>query len=152
MEGDRNRLDERGLLERKVSGQAVEDVLWDGDVLGKRAVLPVVVAGHPEHPAVVAQVDQPAAAVVAVAAVDSRVEGDAIADLPAGHCRAHLRDDARRLVAHDHRRDAPARAAVQAVYVAAADAAGLDLHEDFLWANHRLGHVPVDEMLILFQN
>ena len=54
-------------------------------------------------------------------------------------------DRARRLVAHDQRRDAPARAAVHAVDVAAADPDRLDPDQHVFVADLGLRHVDVLE-------
>ena len=129
VQGDRDRLDERRVLERQLGRQRVEDVLRHGDELGERAVLAIVVAGDAEHAAVGAQIHLAAAAGVALAAGDRGIERHAVADSRAIDVAADFDDSAGRFVAHDDRRNAPAARAVVAVDVAAADAAGGDADE-----------------------
>ena len=67
---------------------------------------------------------------LALAAVDSGVEGDAVAGGEGGHGGADGFDRAGGLVAHDDGRQAAAGGTVKAVDVAAADAAGGDAHQE----------------------
>ena len=120
---------------------AVEHVLRNGDELGKGPMAAVIVAGDPQHAAVVAKIDFAAAAMPAAAAVDRRVEGHAVAGGPIADLGPDVDDRPRRLVAHDDRRLPPAGAAVHAVDVAAADAAGRDAQQDLVRGD--LGARPV---------
>ena len=63
-----------------------------------------------------------ALAEVALAAVDGRVEGDAVADGEVGNTVADRRNSACGFVAHDDGRNAAAGRAVVTVHIAAADA------------------------------
>ena len=60
-------------------GQAIENALRHHDKLSKRAMPAVISAGNADHLAVVAEIHFAALAERALAAVDRRVEGDAIA-------------------------------------------------------------------------
>ena len=141
VDGDRDRFQQRGLGERKAVGQAMDDPRRHGDQLGEGAGAAVVAARDAQHLPAVAQVDGAAAAVRAVAAVDRGVEGDPIADREIADGVAARRDRAGRFVSHDDRRDAPARRAVVAVHVAAADAARGDAHQDLVGRGRRRGQV-----------
>jgi len=88
-----------------------------------------------------AEIDAAGAAVVAFAAVDGGVEGDAVAGFEAAGVAAGGGDFAGGLVAHDEGRIAPAAGAVPAVDVATADAAGADANEDFVVGGSGRGKV-----------
>ncbi len=118
------------------------------DEFGEGPVAAVVAAGHAEDVAVGAEVDLAGEAGGAFAAVDRGVEGDPVADLPFPHRGADLGDLAGGLVAHDDGRDAAARAAIHAVDVRSADAAGLHRDEDFVLGDLGLGGVAVFELVV----
>src|SRR5579871_236864 len=139
VDGDGDRLDHRRPLVGEALRQAAETSGRHGDVLGECALTAVVAAGDAEHLAVVAQVDLPRTAVAARPAEDSRVEGDPIARVPAFGGGADFDDVAGRLMAHDDGRDAAAGAAVHAVNVAPADAAGADADQHFVGGWFRNG-------------
>ena len=149
VQGDGERLDQGGVLERQPIRQPIENVLRHGHEFGKRAVLPVILAGDPQHSPMIAQVDHAAPAKLAVPAIDGRVEGDPVARRPAGHAAADAGDDARRLVPHDDGRPATARAAVHPVHVAAANAARFDGDEHFVRTGLRGRHVFAGELLVV---
>ena len=96
----------------------------------------------------VAEIDLAAAAEPALAAVDGRVEGDAVAFGPAGDVAAQPGDRAGGLVAHDDRRLPAAGAAVHAVNVAAADAAGGHLQQHVVRSDFRQRPLLNFEMVI----
>ena len=132
VKGDGGGFEHGGFSERKIVGKAMDDARGDDDVFGEGAGAAVVAAGDAEDLAVVAEIDVTAFAVGAGAAEDGGVEGDAVADFECGDGGAECGDDAGGFVAHDEWGDAAAGAAVEAVDVAAADAAGGDLDEDFV--------------------
>src|SRR4051812_14480288 len=122
------------------------------DEFSECAVLPIIFAGDTEHAAVVAEVDFTAPAEFAMAAVNCGVERDAIAGGPALDGAANLRDDAAGFVAHDDRRAAAASAAVHAVDVAAANAAGFYGDKDFVGSWRWGGDVFAGEFFVLFKD
>ena len=138
---DRHRhgLDHRRLLVGHARREAVDDMGRHCHQLREGTVLPVVLAGDAEHAPVVAQVHEAAAREEALRVVDGRVHGHAVARAHGGDPGADPLDDPRRLVPHHDRRPAAARAAVQPVHVASADAAGHHAHEDVARAHRGLG-------------
>ena len=152
VQGNGEGLDQGGMLEGQAIRQPIQNVLRHGHQFSKRAVLPVILAGDPQHSPAIAQVDHSPPAKVALPAIDGRVEGDAVTRGPAGHAAADAGDDARRLVPHDDGGPATARAAVHPMHVAAADAAGLDGHEHLLRTRLRVRHVFIGELLVGFEN
>ena len=68
----------------------------------------------------------------AAAAIDRRVKGHAVANCPIADFGPDFDDRPRRLVPHDDRRLSPAGAAIHAVDIAAADAAGRDAKQDLV--------------------
>ena len=70
MQGDGERLNQGGVLERQPIRQPIKYVLRHGHEFGKRAVLPVIFARDPQHAPVIAQVDQAAPAKLTVPAID----------------------------------------------------------------------------------
>ena len=147
VQGDRERLDHRPLHEADAVRQPMEDVGGDRDELGEGSGLAILLAGHPEHPASIAEVDLAAAAIGARAAEDRRIEGDAVIPGPPLDLGSHLPDDPGGLMAHDDGRDATTRATVHPVDVAAADAAGADLDEHLARSDLGVRHDAVDELV-----
>ncbi len=152
MDRNRQRLHHRGSLKREPIRQAVKDARGNGYVLGEGSVLAVVVTRHPQHAAVVAQIDRALPTEIARPTVDGRVKGDTIPRSPSPDVLSDLDDDARGLVSHNQRGDTPPGAAVQTVDVAAADAASLDLDQDILGSYLRLRHIFVLKVMIIFQH
>ena len=142
---DGERLRQGGGHHRGPGSQPMDDARRNGDPLGERPVAPPLVGRDAEDATVVAQVRQAVGAEPAPPAVDGAVERDGLARREARDRSADRLDRARRLVAHDQRRDAPARAAVHAVDVAAADPDGLDPDQDVLVADLWLRRVDVLE-------
>jgi len=132
VEGDGDGFGEGGVLEGEVVRDAVEDACGEGDFLGEAAVAAVVGAGYAEDFSIRAEVDVSCQAGGAFAAEFGGVEGDAIADVPAGDVVADGGDGSGGFVAHDDGGDAAAGEAVHAVDVAAADAAGAEVDEDLV--------------------
>ena len=91
VQGDGKRFDQRGVDEGHVGRHAVQHVLRNGDELGKGPMAAVIVAGDPQHAAVVAKIDFAAAAIPAATAVDRRVEGHAVAGGPIADLGPRLR-------------------------------------------------------------
>ena len=148
VESDCGGFEHGGFSERKIVGKAMDDARGNDNVFGEGAGTAVVAAGDAEDLAVVAQIDVAAFAVGAGAAEDGGIEGDALADSESGDGGAEGGDDAGGFVAHDERRNAAAGAAVEAVDVAAADAAGGDLDEDFVGGGVGLGSVSDFEVVV----
>ena len=134
---DRERLDQRRVLEREVIGNPERVGGRDGLVAGKRA-LPVAVVGADPAPAR-AERDPPGEAVLALAALGRLAGNDPVADLPAGHPVADRGDRPRELVALDHAR-APAPLDEE-VQVGAADPAVADLEQELAGLGLRRGPV-----------
>ena len=70
MEGDGERLDQRRMFKGQGGGQPVQDVIRNRDIFRKSPMLTVFLARHPQDPAPVAQVNLPAAAKLASAAIN----------------------------------------------------------------------------------
>src|SRR5947209_1500246 len=121
-------------------------------VFSKSTMLAIVTTGDAKHTAVITQIDFTPAAEIALATVNGRIEGDAITHLPTGHRRSYFRDDAGCFVAHDHGWDAPSGAPIHAMHIAATDAAGFDLDQNFLCANVRNRYVCKLKLLVFFEN
>ena len=139
----------RGFGEGEIVGKAMHDARGDDDEFGEGTGAAVVAAGNAENLAVVAEIDVTAATVGAFTAENGGVEGDAFADFECGDRGTEGGDDAGGFVAHDERWDAAAGAAVEAVDIAAADAAGSDLDEDFVGGGLRLWSVGDFEVVVL---
>ena len=122
-----------------------------GDVVRHRPMATVVVAGDSQHAAVVAQADIAPTTVEAAAAVDGRVK---VTRSPTVQPETSIPSCAitRRLVPHDQRRLPPARAAVHAVDIAAADSACRDADENLVRADLRLGNILKLEVIVACQN
>ena len=151
MEGDGEGFDQGGLLEAEFLGQGIEDLFGHDDEFSKGAVLAVVLAGDAQHAAVIAEVDLSQTAEFALAAEAGGVKGDALAG-GAGDAGANVGDDARGFVAHDDWRAAAAGAAVQAVNIAATDAARLDSDEDFAGTGFGGRDIFKGEAIVFFED
>ena len=92
VDGDRQRLDHRRVLERERRRAACGESAPARRRTRRRRRAPVVGARDAEHHPRVAQVHLAATAEVAAAAIDRRVERDAIAGREAGHRGAGLFD------------------------------------------------------------
>ena len=79
MQCDGNGFEKRSLLERQIGRKAMNDPGGNGDKFRKGSGAAVVAAGDAEDFATIAKIDVSAQAVGALAAVHSRIEGDAIA-------------------------------------------------------------------------
>ncbi len=132
VERDGNRLEHGCFGEGKLVWKSMNDAGGNGDILGKRAGATVVAAGNAEDLAMVAEVYMAAKAVFAGATVDSGVEGDAVTFGESGNVLAYGGDASGGFVAHYDGRNAPAGGAVVAVNIAAADATGGYLDQDFI--------------------
>ena len=143
--------DERGTFKRQIVGQPIKNALWRDDKFRERAMLSILRAGDAEHPAIVTQIDFASTAIVAMPAINGGIQSNAVADFPVRDTGADLGNDARRLVTHDDRRLAAARAAVHAVDIAAADAARLDGDKHILRAGLRFRHVGIGKLIIIFR-
>ena len=139
VESDGRCLEHCGFREWKIVRQAMDDARGDDDVFRESTGAAIVAAGDTEDLAIVTEIDVTAFAVIAGAAEDGGVERYALADFECGDGGAERGDEAGGFVAHDEWRDAAAGAAVEAVDVAAADAAGGDFDEDLVggWGGSR---------------
>ena len=149
VERDGGGLEHCGFGERKVFGQAMDDARGDDDVFGESAGAAVVAAGDAEDLPVVAEIDVTATAVGASAAEDGGVEGDALADFECGDGGAESGNEPGGFVSHDEWGDSAASATVEAVDVAAADAASGGLNEDFVGGGRWFGSVGDFEVIVL---
>ena len=143
VDGHRDGFDESGLFVAQLVRKAVDDAARDGDEFGEGAVAAVGTRGNAKHLAVVAEVDLASKAERAAAAVDGGIESHAIAGLKVVDIAAGLGDFAGGFVSHDEGRDAAAGRAIQAVHVAAADAAGANADEHFVGGG--LGARQIDD-------
>jgi hypothetical protein len=100
---------------------------------------------------VVAEVDLATTTKKTFTAEDSRVECDAIADLKAGDSAPDGLDNASRFMTHDDGRETTARTSVIAMHIAAADTAGMDANQQFVWIGLRLWHINDVELLVVRQ-
>ena len=149
VKSDGGGFEHRSFGEREIVWQAMDDARGDGDVFGEGAGAAVVAAGDAEDLAIVAEIDVTATAIGAFAAEDGGIEGDALTDFEGGNGGAESGDAAGGFVAHDEWGDAAAGAAVEAVDVAAADAAGGDFDEDFVGGGRGLWSVGDFEVVVL---
>ena len=149
VKSDGGGFEHRGFGERKIVWQAMHDAGRDDYVFGECAGAAVVAAGDAEDLAIVAEIDVAAAAVGAFAAEDGGVEGDALADFEGGDAGAESGDEAGGFVAHHEWGNTTAGGPVEAVDVAAADAAGGDLDEDFVGGGRGFGSVGDFEVVVL---
>jgi hypothetical protein len=149
VKSDGGGFEHRGFGEGEIIGKAMDDARGHGDVFGEGAGAAIVAAGDAENLAIVAEIDVTATAVGAFAAENCRIESDALADFESGNGGAESGDAAGGFVTHDERGDAAAGAAVEAVDVAAADAAGGDFDEDFVGGGLRLWSVGDFEVVVL---
>ncbi len=138
--------EQSGALEAQSVGEPVEDASGDGDVIGKGTVAAVLLAGHPEHAPLVAQVELTLAAEMAPAARHGRVEGDPIAFSPAFDLGADHGHDTGRFMAHDDGRAAAPGAPVHPMDVTAANTARPHGDEDLVVGQLSNGDVRVVEV------
>jgi uncharacterized oxidoreductase len=132
VKGDGDSFEHGGLGEGKLIGEVMHDASGDDDVFGEGPGAAIIAAGDAEDLAIVAEVDISTKAVWTRAAVDRGVEGDAVAFRETCDIFADGGDSAGRFVTHHNRGDAAAGRTVVAVDIAAADAAGGDLNQDFI--------------------
>src|SRR5258708_997320 len=137
MQRDGNRLQQRGLGKGEILRQQVRDARRENDELGKGPGAAVVAAGNAEDLAVVAQVHFSPLAERAVAAIDGRIKGDAVAFTKTVYVGADAGHDAGGLMSHHERRNPPPGRTVVAVNVAAADSAGGNAYQNFIAPRHR---------------
>lgn len=126
VDGHGNGFEHGGFGERKIFRKAMQDARGHGDEFGEGSGAAVVAAGDAQDLATVAEVHVTAETARASAAVDRGIEGDAIARSETAYGGTDGGDNAGSFVAHDQRGDTAAGAAVVAVNVAAANAAGGD--------------------------
>src|SRR5579872_3914225 len=105
-------------------GKGVDDPCRHGDIFSECAHAAEQRRGDSDDLAMIAEVDLATTAVEAVSAIDRGVKGDTIAHAKVGDILSNGFDNTGSLVPHDDRRDAPARASIEAVHIASADAAG----------------------------
>src|SRR5690606_15622168 len=133
VDGDGHRLHQGCLLEGHPFWQVVGNVAGNSYKLSQSTILPVIIAGYAQHSAVVAEIDAALPAEMAPPAVDGGIESDAVARSKTLHTLPHRGHHPGGFMAHDDGRLAPACAAIQAMYVASADGAGLDLNQKVIW-------------------
>ena len=117
----------------------VGNALRNDDVFGESSRAAVISAGNAKHLAAVAKIDFAAGTIRAGTARNRRIERDAIAFGPTRDLRAKGGDAASRFVAHHDGRDTTAGGSVVAVDVAAADAAGRHVNQEFAATGNRCG-------------
>ena len=132
---DGNWFGKRGLLERHLWWQAIDNILGDGDVLSERAMLAKLVAGNAEDPAISTKIRVASAASVARATRNCRIHGHAVARPNARHCHANFYNDTGSFMTHHERWPAAPRRTVVAVDIAAANTAGVNRDEHVMRAN-----------------
>ncbi len=124
MQSHGHRLKHRGLFERELVGQRVEDACWNRDQLREGTVAPVVPTRDTEHLSVIAEIDLAPLAELAVTAVHGRVKGNAVARLIVFHVRADTLDNSGPLMPHHDGRNTAPGAAIVPMNIATADTAG----------------------------
>jgi len=134
--------------EGKLVWKAMNDAGGNDDILGKCAGAAVVAAGNAEDLAMIAEIYVAAKAVLASAAIDGGVEGDAVAFGESGDVLACGGDAPGGFVAHYDGGNAAAGGAVVAVDIAAADAARGDLDQDFIGQWRGLGEIGDFQVLV----
>ena len=107
-----------------------EQVGRHGNILGEGSVVAVIVAGNSQHTPLLAQIDAALAAGIAGAAIEGRVEGDAIGLAPSLDTRARTGDHARGFMAHDDRRLPSAGRTIETMNVTATDTTGFHPDEN----------------------
>ncbi|MGX1118415.1 hypothetical protein RKD37_003778 [Streptomyces ambofaciens] len=137
--GDAGAQQRGGLVQGDALGDAEDEVLVDDDLLGVAAVggLAVLADAVVRHHVAARAVLLPAGlAVPALAAgVDHAADAHPVADGELGDAGADLGDDARDLVAGDHREDGLAPALTDLVDVGVADAGELDVDQDVMFTH-----------------
>ena len=115
-----------GHLRRKF----VDDVGGDGDVFGEGPGAAIFAAGDAGDLAVLAEINFAAETEFALTAVDSGIEGDAVAWRQGNDFGPHGSDSAGGFMSHNNGRNAAAGRAVISVDIASADATRCYLNED----------------------
>ena len=126
---------EGAVIRVQAEGQKEGLFLRNQGVFGKAAV-----AVNAKRDKILAQVDAPKSALWASAARNVRVGGDALADAKAGDFAAESLDDAGIFVAKGDGWGA-GKLALEQVTIGTADAASLDLEENFIGTRHGSGNV-----------
>lgn len=147
-----NSLDHCCLFKADIVRQPIKNPLRHGNVFCERAVPPVFATRNAKHTAVFAKVHLATLAEPAFAAINRRVEGNAVAFTPTGDTAAHFRNDAGGFVAHDDRRNPPAGTSVHSMHVAAADAAGAHANQNFIGRQSRRRKILNGEAAIFFED
>ncbi len=149
MQRNRDSFQHGRVLKREGIRKVIDDALGHHDILSKRACAAKVSAGDTDHLPVIAQIDLSLETELTLAAVDGGIEGYAIARLELAHTRARCGYHACRFMAHDDGRNPPAGSAVVAVYVAAADSAGRDTHQDLVRTRYGRRDIRNVELIVL---
>jgi hypothetical protein len=149
VDGDCDGFEHGGFGERQGVWQTMDDARRNGDEFRERAGAAVVGAGDAQDLAIVAEIDLAAAAMLALAAEDGGVEGNAVAFGETLYGTTDGRDFARGFVAHDDWGDAATGGAVVTVDIAAADAAGGDADENFVWSRNGRGEIGNLQLTVL---
>src|SRR5579859_366245 len=148
MQSDGHRLEHGRFIKCKSVGQSIKDTRRNGDILRKSSGAAVFGAGYPQDLTVVTKIDIAAAAILASAAEDGRVESNPIAHGEARHAVTKRGNSSGGFVAHDNRRNAPSGRAIVAVDVAATDAAGRHADKHFTAGRSWIRQIGNFQMLV----
>jgi hypothetical protein len=151
MHGDRNRLQHSRVVEGELIWQSKRDPFGHYHVFRKRSVAAELPARHSQNLPVIAQVRLAVAAKPARSAGDHRIECDAISFRKLRDTGSLTGHYAGSLVSHDHRRDSASRAAVETVYIAAANPARAYPHEKIVGPGFGAGDLDDFEPLVFRQ-
>jgi hypothetical protein len=152
MDRNGNRFYQGGALEGQAVGQTINTLLGDHDLFRKGAILAELSTRNTQDAPRFAQVDHALPAIAAYPAVDVRIKSYAVTSLPAADLKAHVSHNAGRFMSHDDGGNPSSGTTIQAVDVAAADAASLDVDQYIVWAESRFGQFSVLEPIVRFQN
>ena len=127
-------------------------MLGNADILRKASVPVVFIAGYAEYLTGLTQIGHAGAALFALAAINGRIKGHPVADLVSLDVTSAGFNNAGSLVAHDYRGMPTARASVEAMHIAAADRADLNMHQHFVAADRRHGHILKSQFFVFMHH
>src|SRR5579871_2521330 len=106
MKSDRHCFQQRCLRKREILGKVIRDACRQRNEFCERASATVISTGNSENFPTIAEIHFTDAAMSTLAAVDGRIDSDAIAYLKARNSVPNARDDACSFMTHDEGRNA----------------------------------------------
>ena len=143
-----DRLNQRRMLVGQGIGQAIHNMLRNGNEFGKRPMPTILPAGNPQHTTLIAEIPMSLATKIAHTTGNHGIESYPHARRKIGHVFPNSNHLSRSFMPHDQRRDPSATATVVTMDIAAADATGGNFDQDVVGATLRIGDIGDLKLLI----